>query len=53
MDKIHTCICSYQEFLIHDTEITCMKCGKTYGLMWLDDEMESSKDFNERIKKEA
>ena len=55
MPEVHTCTCGGQIFKIHDGTLTCINiaCGKTYGLNWLDDEMESSGEFNERIKKEG
>lgn len=53
MDEAYTCTCGDQYFLIMDGAIICCKkCGKTYGLMWLDDEVENPADFNERIRKE-
>ena len=53
MDEVYTCICGGQNFVIMNrARIYCRKCGKEYGLMWLDDEMESPEDFNKRIKKE-
>lgn len=52
MAETYTCICGGQSWTIYGSTIACDKCGKEYGLMWLDDEMESPKDFNERIRKE-
>lgn len=52
-EELYTCICGGQEFLImKGAKICCMLCGKDYGLIWLDDELESPAEFNERIRKE-
>ena len=53
MHEVYTCICGGQRWTILGVKIECDKCGKEYGLMWLDDEMESPEDFNKRINKEA
>ncbi len=54
MDEVYTCTCGDQYFIIREgPKICCKKCGKDYELMWLDDEFESPKDFNERIRKEG
>lgn len=50
MPEIYTCICGSQVFIIMGAKICCDGCGKEYSLMWLDDEMESPQDFNERIR---
>ena len=52
MHEVYTCICGGQLWHICGAGIECDKCGKEYSLMWLDDEMESPKDFNERVKQE-
>jgi len=48
MHERYTCICGSQIWTICGAIIACDKCGKEYSLIWLDDEMENSKDFNER-----
>jgi hypothetical protein len=53
MAEIYTCICGGQRWTIFGPIIECDKCGKEYGLSWLDDEIETPKDFNDRIKKET
>ena len=55
MAEVYTCICGGQRWTILGGEIECDKCGKEYMLMWdvgIDGQMESPKEFNERIKKE-
>ena len=52
MHEVYTCMCGGQRWIILGVTIECDKCGKEYGLMWLDDEIENPKDFNERIKQE-
>jgi hypothetical protein len=52
MAEIYTCTCGGQRWKLFGRIIECDKCGKEYCLTWLDDEMESPKDFNERIKTE-
>lgn len=52
MPEVHTCTCGGQTWIIMGAKICCNSCGKEYNLMWLDDEMESPKEFNERIKQE-
>lgn len=56
MAEIYTCICGDQYFLIMDgAKICCKKCGKSYELMWdvgIDGQVETPKEFNERIKPE-
>ena len=55
MVEIYTCICGGQTWKIMGAEIECDKCGKEYTLMWevgIDGQIESPKEFNERIRKE-
>jgi len=54
MPEVHTCTCGGQTWTMHDAIITCVKCGKIYGLIWPEAEVhiESSGDFNKRIKEE-
>ena len=55
MDEIYTCICGGQTWKIIGAEIKCDKCGKEYTLMWevgIDGQIESSEEFNERIRQE-
>jgi len=55
MVEVYTCVCGGQRWTIYGTEIKCDKCGKEYELMWevgIDGQIESPKEFNERIKKE-
>ena len=54
MDEVYTCICSHQEFSIHDdSTISCSDCGRIYSLVLINNEMESPEGFNERIKREG
>jgi len=56
MSEVYTCICGGQIWKIYGVKIECDKCGKEYELMWevgIDGQMETPKEFNERIKKEA
>ena len=56
MAEIYTCVCGGQRWSICGAEIECDKCGKEYTLMWdvgIDGQMETPKEFNERIKKEG
>jgi len=54
MDEIYTCTCRSQTWIIMDSKICCNDCGKEYGLIVFSGRgLESPKDFNERIKKEA
>jgi len=55
MHEIYTCICGGQTWIVMGTKICCDKCGKEYILMWdvgIDGQMESPKEFNERIRQE-
>lgn len=56
MKEVYTCICGGQTWVIIGAKICCDNCGKDCMLMWdvgIDGQMESPKEFNERIKKEA
>lgn len=56
MAEVYTCTCGGQRWTIFGPTIECEKCGKEYTLMWevgIDGQMETPKEFNDRIKKET
>ena len=56
MAEVYTCICGGQRWTVYGAKIECDKCGKEYELMWdvgIDGQLETPKEFNERIKKEG
>lgn len=55
MDKVYTCLCGSQKFQVHGSFIRCGNCQREFKLWlckWPEDELESPKDFNLRIRKE-
>jgi len=53
MAEVYTCICGGQIWHIYGTKIECDKCGKEYEQIIGFFQMETPKEFNERIKKEG
>jgi len=55
MAEVYTCVCGGQRWTICGAKIECDKCGREYILMWdvgIDGQMESPKEFNERVKQD-
>lgn len=52
MGEIHTCVCGGEKWTMFDATITCVSCGKIYGLIWPEAEVhiESSEEFNKRVE---